>query len=158
MHRWVRWAASFVVTAGLVGLGGATATAATPATSARPMACVTAGKVKITSLAFVPSAVVPGQSSTATLHARNCTAQTLQTTTDWSAQLTGSGGGVPAGCPVIDPVSRPATFPPNGTISIAAAYLVPSGCTATALHLTVKVVGSGGVVLATGSATLTINP
>jgi hypothetical protein len=99
--------------------------------------------------------VAPGGSSTATLKAQNCTGQTISATATWIAQFQGSGGGLPAGCPVIDPIARPATFAPHGTVTQSTGYLVPSGCTATSLHLTVRI-SAGGSVLATGTANLTI--
>jgi hypothetical protein len=150
MRKWVGWTASLLVAAGLVAVGSATASAA----PARPAACT--GTVEITSLAFNPPAVSPGGSSTATLKAQNCTGQTVNASATWTAQFRGAGGGVPAGCPAIDALSRAATFAPHGTVTQSTRYLVPAGCTATSLHLTVRI-SAGGTVLATGTATLTIN-
>lgn len=150
MRKWVGWAASLVVAAGLVAVG----TAASAAT-VRPAACTSTGTVEITSLAFNPPAVSPGGSSTATLKAQNCTGQTINASATWIAQFQGAGGGVPAGCPVIDPIARPLTFAPHGTATQSTGYLVFSGCTATSLHLTVRI-SAGGSVLATGTANLTI--
>jgi hypothetical protein len=116
------------------------------------------GTIQITSLAFAPPTVARGQSSVATLNARNCTTQTKQTTTYWSGRFLGSTAGIPAGCPAIDPLPRPATFAPHGSISLATTYLVFSSCAATSLQLTVQIVGSGGTLLATRSATLVIHP
>lgn len=149
MRRWVGWTASLVLAAGLVAIGGSAASAA----PVRPATC--SGTVEITSLAFSPSAVPPGGSSTATLKAQNCTGQTISASATWIAQFQGAGGGLPAGCPVIDPLARPLTFDPHGTVTQSTGYLVPSACQATSLHLTVRI-SAAGVVLATGSANLTI--
>ncbi len=154
MRRWLGLAASLVVAAGVLLADGAGASAATPAAASGPAGC--SGTVQITSLAFVPSTVAPGQSSTATLSARNCTAQTVQANSYWYGTWTGSTPGIPAGCPVIDPLPRGLTFAPHASVTVATTYLVFPSCTANALQLTVKIVGSGGVTLASRTATLAI--
>lgn len=151
MRRTASWIAALTVTAALTIAGGSSASAA----PAGPAACT--GTVRITSLAFAPSTVPPGQSSTATLHARNCTSQTQQTTTTWFGQFIGSGVGIPTGCAAIDPLPRPATFTPHGTVTLSTTYLVFASCTATSLRLTVQITGSGGVLLATASTSLAIH-
>lgn len=156
MRRWVGWAAALAVAGGLVVAGGASASAATPATAAGPALCT--GTVQINSLTFVPSTVAPGQSSTATLKARNCTAQTLQTTTYWYGRFVGPTPGIPAGCPAVDPLPRPLTFTPHGSASLSTSYLTFASCTATSFQLNVRIVGPGGALLATRDATLTIHP
>lgn len=156
MRRWLGLAASFVVAAGLLVAGGASASAATPSASSGPVPCSTTSTIQITSFAFVPPTVAPGQSSTATLAARNCTAQTVQATSYWYGTWIGSTPGIPAGCPVIDPLPRGLTFPPHGSLTVGTTYLVFPSCTASALQITVKIVGSGGTTLASRTATLTI--
>ena len=152
MRRWIGLAASLVVAAGLVAVGGTSASAATPA--AQPATC--SGTIHITSFAFQPSTVAPGQSSAATLATRNCTAQTVQANSYWFGTWVGSTTGIPAGCPVIDPLPRAVTFAPYARTTLSTSYLVFPSCTATALQVTVRIVGSGGATLASRTATLTI--
>lgn len=152
MRRALSWAAVLVVATALIITGASAASAVT----IRPAACT--GTIRITSPAFSPSAVTPGQSSTATLHARNCTAQTQQTTTTLFGQFIGSGVGIPAGCAAVDPFPRPATFTPYGTVTLSTTYLVFSSCTASSLRITVQITGTGGALLATANASLTITP
>jgi hypothetical protein len=154
MRRWVGWAASLALAAGLVTAGATSASAAVPAASSRPATCT--GTIQITSFVFVPPAVPAGGSSTATLNARNCTGQTQQTGTTWLGRYIGSTTGIPPGCPVIDPLPRPATFPPHGSISLSTTYLTFASCTASALQVTVRITGSAGTLLATATATLII--
>jgi hypothetical protein len=149
MRRWI-------VTAVAVAAGLAGAVAIAPAANAAsfaPSACT--GTVKITSFAFNPATIVAGQSSSAVLSARNCTAQSLQTTTYWYGTWIGSAPGIPAGCPAIDPLPRPLTFAPRASAGLSTSYLVFAGCTATALQVKVQIVGSVGT-LATATATLAI--
>src|SRR5438067_1962920 len=136
----MRWMASIVIAVGLVAAGAVGASAATVSTT-------TGCTVQITSLAFAPATVAPGQSSVATVRARNCTRHSQQTATYWFGRFTGSGPGIPAGCPAIDPLPRAATFAPHGSVTLQTTYPVFRSCTATALELTVRIVGSGGAVL-----------
>lgn len=122
--------------------------------SAPPSACV--GVIQIQQLTFSPAVVAPGGSSTATLVATNCTAQTQDTTATWTGTFTGASTGVPAGCPVIDPLARPADFAPHATITSSLTYTVFSGCTATDLLVTVKITSSTGTLLAVQTADLPI--
>src|SRR5690242_20312596 len=152
MRRWKSLAAIPIVAAGLL-VGPGQAGAAAPV---RPAACSGTTIVQITSLTFAPPAVAPGGSSTATLKAQNCTQQALSTSVTWTAKFASSTGtGLPAGCPVIDPLSRPGNFPAGGTLTQSTGYLVPAACTATALKLTVRIVAAG-TTLATGNASLLI--
>lgn len=142
-----------VVGLGLAGLGTVAAQAAT--VSAQATTCT--GTVHISSLKFAPTSVAAGQSSTATLKARNCTGKAQQTTTYWFGHFsTATGAGVPAGCPVIDPLPRPLALTPHGSGTLATSYRVPPTCTATRLTITVRITSSTGTTLATKDATLTI--
>ena len=137
---------------------GLTVTAVSGTAVASPSACsVSSAVIQITHFAFNPPAVAPGQSSTATLTAVNCTNHTQQTNEILSGQWVGpSAGTPPTGCPIIDPVALPVTFPPNGTISTSTTYTVPASCTATQLIVTVDIDGNNGVLLAHGTAVLQI--
>jgi hypothetical protein len=132
-------------------VGGGTATAATPA----PV-CAVSTVIEITHFAFNPPVIPPGQSSTATLTARNCTDQTQQTSEIWSGRFVNASGTLPPGCPVIDPISIPVNFPPLGTVSSSVGYTVPRSCTATQLIVTVDIDGKNGALLAKGTAVLQI--
>src|SRR5437762_514154 len=115
----MRWIASIVVAVGLVAAGAVSASAATMSTTT-----TTGCTVQITSLAFAPATVAPGHSSVARLQARNCTRHSQQTATYWFGRFTGSGPGIPPGCPAIDPLPRPATFAPHGTVTLQSTYPV----------------------------------
>src|SRR2546430_9295542 len=78
----------------------------------RRIACTT---LAITSLRFRPRAVAPGGSATGRLRARNCTTQAQSATLTWLGRFSDAGGGIPAGSPVIDPLSQPAEFAPRGS-------------------------------------------
>jgi len=121
----------------------------------RPMACTT---VAITSLHFHPRAVAPGGSATVRLRARNCTTQAQSATVTWLGRFSDAGGGIPAGCPVIDPLAQPAQFAPRGRIRVHLGFTVPAACTATSLQETARLSGAGGVVFAEQTATLGISP
>ena len=132
------------------GRRGASASAATPTAAIRPATC--SGTVQITSPAFQPPTVAPGQSSAATLAARNCRAQAVQAT----SYSIGSTTGIPTGCPVIDPLPHAVTFAPYARVTMSTTYLVLQSCTDTALQVTVRIAGSGGITLVSRTATLTI--
>ena len=144
MRRILAVAATFAVAAGVLVLGTITATAAT---------CT--GTVQIDSFAFNPPAVNAGQSSTATVVAENCTGQPIQAFATWSARYTGSGTGIPPGCPVIDPVQLNLALPANGQGTSSLGFSTFAMCSATGLQAMVTI-SSGGVTLATQTATLTI--
>ncbi len=136
----------------LLGLTGAAAAATAPAS-----ADVCTGVVQITDLAFDPPTSAAGHSSTATMTAQNCTTQPVPATTTWLGRFVGAAG-VPAGCPVLDPIGRPTSFPAAGRITQSTTYLVLGSCTASALQLTVRITGAGGAVLAERTATLPLRP
>src|SRR5438309_1811155 len=69
-----------------------------------------------------------------------------------------AGGGIPAGCPVIDPLAQPAEFAPRGSFRAHLGFTVPAACTATSLQETARLSGAGGVVFAEQTATLGISP
>lgn len=147
MRRILAVATTLAVAAGTLVLGITAATAATAAT------CT--GTVQIDSFAFNPPAVSPGQSSTATVVAENCTGQPIQAFATWMGRYTGSGTGIPAGCPVIDPIQLNLALPANGQASSSLTYSTFAMCGATGLQSTVTIT-SGGTTLASQTATLTI--
>lgn len=152
MPRVPRATAAVVLAAALFGsLTATTATAAPAATTT----CT--GVIQITQLAFGSATVTRGQTATAHLVARNCTAQTVGTTLIWSGRFIGSAPGtIPPGCPVIDPIAKQVTFAPHGKDTDSLGYLVFPGCTATALTTTTTFDGSGGTILATATAEVAI--
>ncbi|HEX4722767.1 MAG TPA: hypothetical protein VH333_09650 [Pseudonocardiaceae bacterium] len=152
MPRVSRVTAAAILAAGL--FGSLTATTASAATSPTP-ACT--GVIQITQLAFDSTTVARGQIATAHLVARNCTAQTVTASLIWSGRFIGSTpGGIPPGCPVIDPIGKQVTFAPHGKDTDSLGYLIFPGCTATALTTTTTFDGPGGTVLATATAEVTI--
>ncbi len=111
------------------------------------VACSVEATIEITHLAFKPSPVIAGQSTTAYLVAQNCTNKVENTTTTWLAQWVDTSDVVPTNCPAIDPFSGSAKFKPYGTYKAKATYDVPADCTAAGLQVTVRI-SKGGVVLA----------
>jgi hypothetical protein len=77
-----------------------------------------------------------------------------RTTAVWLGTF-GSGGGIPPGCPAIDPLPEPTAFAPHGQFRSSVSYLVPSGCTSSQLQITVEF-EQGGTVLAERTAELAI--
>lgn len=144
--------------AGVLAITGPVAHAATTSsTQAAASACV--GTIQIKSFGFSPTQVTPGQRSTATVVARNCTAQARQVSILTVARFVGATAGIPAGCPAIDPLP-PArvTIAPRASASSSVTYLVLSGCTATALEATVRITDTAtGTLLATRTARLAIS-
>jgi hypothetical protein len=144
----------------IIAVGGlaATATASESAAAATPAtACAVSTVIEITHFAFNPTSVFPGQSSTATLTARNCTNVSQQTSETWSGRfVSATGTGLPKGCPVIDPIALSVDFAPLGTNSTSVGYLVPQSCTATQLIVTVDIHGTTGILYAQGTAVLNI--
>jgi hypothetical protein len=140
--------------AGIVVAGAATMATAVPA-GAAGQATPCAGTIEITRMAFRPSTVFPGQSSTVHVAAVNCSNQSRQTTLTWFGRYAGTGPGIPPGCPAIDPLPEPANFTPHGSFTAKLTYLVLTGCTATSLQSTVEF-SAGGAILAERSARLTI--
>ena len=109
--------------------------------------CSTTQTIQITGLAFQPSAVHPGQTSTATAKLANCTAQTQQASVQWYGRfVSASGTTFPPGCPALDPVAFSVTLAPFGSASSSLGYLVPASCTANGLVVTVSVIQQGKVV------------
>ncbi len=152
MLRKVLLMTAMVITPAVLVLTGSALAAAS--TSTVPASCT--GVIQITHLAFSPSQVSPGQLSTAGMTARNCTGQTQQTSVIWFARFTGSGSGIPPGCPAIDPLPpQQVTFAPFGRFSTSAGFLVPPSCTATQLQLTFDI-DQNGVVIAQKTADLII--
>lgn len=141
MRRFV-WLVSAVVAMGFAStVASATATAA-PA----PACAVGTQTIQITGLAFHPPAVAPGQTSQAVLSAVNCTGVAQQASAEWLGRFVGSAPGIPAGCPVIDPLVLPLNFPPHGQLTSTVGYLVPGSCSATGLVVTVEILQNGKVV------------
>jgi hypothetical protein len=127
----------------------------TPALAKQSAAPRCSGRAVITSFAWQPSDVAPGDSPTAAVTARNCKHGELNTSIEWIGQYSGTGNGLPDGCPVIDPVVTNLTLPSKGSASDQLVFNILSGCTATGLTETVQL-SANGTVLATANATLTI--
>jgi hypothetical protein len=152
-------AAALLTAAASLAVAAGTASAATAARGgAAPAPCSTASVIAIDGFAFNPATVARGQSSTATLAAHNCTAQTQVVSETWYGKYIGSGTGVPTGCPVIDPFLRSVSFAPFAAVSTSTTYTTFTGCTASALQITVKLASSSGVALGQATAILNIVP
>lgn len=133
-----------------VGEAGASPTSRQSATPPPP--CT--GTIQIVKMAFKPSPVFPAQQTAVHLVARNCTAQSQQTTVTWYGRFETLNHTF-AGCPVIDPLAQGAKFAPFATFDGKVGYLVPGDCTATSLAVTVKI-SQGGSVLAKRTAKVLI--
>jgi hypothetical protein len=121
----------------------------------QPTACTT---LAITALHFHPAVIAPGGSATVRLRARNCTMQAQSATLTWLGRFSDASGGIPAGCPAIDPLAQPAQVGPRRSFRAHLGFTVPADCTATSLQETARLTGAGGVVLTEQTATLTIVP
>ena len=109
---------------------------------------------------FNPVTVNTGQYSTLSLVLQNCTSQAIQGQTSWSFQFTGSGSGIPPGCPVLDPIDKNYTIAAGGTTTLTE-QLGDSiqGCPATGLKANVGVLVNGQSTTgyaATATASLSI--
>lgn len=151
-------AAALLTASASLAVAAGTASAAASGGGASPAPCTTASPIAIDGFAFSPAIVARGQSSTATLAAHNCTALTQVVSETWYGKYIGSGTGIPAGCPVIDPFVRSVTFAPFASVSTGTRYSTFASCTASALQITVKLANSSGVALGQATATLTIVP
>lgn len=135
--------------------GGGSAWAAAPSPAPSVSAC--SGVVEVDGFAFTPAAVLPGGDSAAVLAVTNCTAQAQTVSEQWTGRFSSlTGTGIPAGCPVIDPLPRSQALPAHTEETTATTYTVPAGCTADRLTVTVQL-SQDGTPLATASAVLTIN-
>jgi hypothetical protein len=139
--------AAAAAAAALATPGPASAATPTPGPTPSPAICATTGGIRIGPLAFVPPQVPPGRSAAAELAVANCTAGPRTVTETWyGTWLTAAGTGIPGGCPVIDPLLRQVVLAPHQQQSTATVYLVPAGCTADALRVTVQVARNGTVL------------
>ncbi|HEV2343037.1 MAG TPA: hypothetical protein VGS97_02985 [Actinocrinis sp.] len=133
------------------------ATGPASASAHAALACTTAGPIEINGFAFNPAQVFAGQSSTADLITTNCTNTSVTTSEQWTGQwISLSGTGFPAGCPVIDPFIRSATYAPGQELAENTTYLVPAACQATELAVTVRISVGAGTPGVTATAYLKI--
>ncbi|HEY3477658.1 MAG TPA: hypothetical protein VGL02_02060 [Streptomyces sp.] len=124
--------------------------------SATPAPSTCSGVVRINSLTFSPAEVAPGGTSAATLKATNCTGVTQSVTETWTARWgSDASGGIPQGCPVLDPLLRGVSFAPYAHNATSTGYLVFAGCTADRLTVTVTL-RQGTTLLGQRSADLLI--
>src|SRR4249920_3866743 len=91
--------------------------------------------IVISRLAFGPGTILPSQKSTARLAGRNCTKHPRPVTITWTGHFEGV---TTTGCPIIDPLVQKITVPKASALLAHVAYLVPKGCTATALVVNAK--------------------
>lgn len=129
------------------------------ANAATTTVCASSSSViAIEHFAFNPPSVPVGQLSTLNLVAQNCTNQTLRGDTIWYGRFTWPGGGLPPGCPVIDPIALPYSMAPFGLYTANQEYEDPiASCEATGLQATVEFTAEGySGVVAQATATLNI--
>ena len=135
--------------------GPAAAAADRPDAHAAPLVCTTATPIELNGFAFAPPEVTPGNTATADLITTNCSAGTLATEEEWTARwlpLTG----LPSGCPVIDPLVRGVSYAPGQELAVNTGYLVPAGCQAAGLAVTVQISLSTGANVLTATTDLKI--
>jgi Cellulose binding domain len=135
-----------------VAVGALVVGATVAASTATAATCTSTATVQITSIAFDPPSVVPGQSSTVSAVVQNCTSQDLTASVQWYAIFQGSTGSIPPGCVVYDPFIRQLTLPANGQATSSVTYSTFASCTATGLQATASVTAGGTTV--SRSATL----
>lgn len=131
---------------------------AAAAPAAAPAACATSFPIVLDGFAFSPGTVAPGGSATADLITTNCAAVGFDTTEMWTGQWLplSSSGGVPTGCPIIDPLVRAVDYGAGEEVAENTTYTVPTGCRAAHLQVTVRVYGSNGALGLTATAVLDI--
>ncbi|MFJ8580918.1 cellulose binding domain-containing protein [Micromonospora sp. NPDC093277] len=130
--------------------------ATAPAHAADP-ACT--GTIRIASMTWSPPQITPGQGSTLTLVAQNCT-DTLQQVSlfSYGRFLGADPGSIPPGCPVLDPLPpRQITIAAGATYAATSGYSTFATCTATRLQVTARF-STGDTTVASGSADLAITP
>lgn len=155
MRRFFR-SVSVVVACLASSLAVGAAASAAQASAAPAVGCATSSQtIQIVALQFQPPAVAPGATSQATASLLNCTAQQQKASTEWLGRWVSASGSFPPGCPVIDPLIIGVTLAPHATGSASVGYLVPAGCTAAALMVTVEVL-QNGVIVSQASAQLRI--
>jgi Cellulose binding domain len=146
---------SAAVTVAAIAGGTAGLPGAAQAATAAP-ACT--GTVAISQFAFSPPSVPAGQTATLSLVLQNCTSQAIQGQTTWFGHFTWPGGGIPPGCPVIDPIAFPYSIAPGASYSTSEQEGdTLQGCQATGLQSTVNVtVNNVTGTAATATASLII--
>lgn len=137
--------ASTVLTCAAAVSAVATAPAAQASTATSSL-CSTSQTLTISSLAFQPPAIFPGQNSVLTATIVNCSALPQQASVEWLGHYVGSTTGQPLGCPVIDPLLESLSMSPGSVAMSSVDYLVPGGCTASELVVTVEILQQGQVV------------
>jgi hypothetical protein len=125
--------------AGMVLAALAMVAAPAEALAAGPVPPTCTQIVRIAGLAFTPPSVAPGGASAANLTLQNCTPSPEAVTATWLGRFVGPSGGIPTGCPVLDPLLQKAALGPYGDFHSAVTYTVPASCTATQLQVTVRV-------------------
>jgi len=136
-----------------VAVGALVVGATVAASTATAATCTGTATVQITSMSFNPPSVAPGQSSTVTLVAQNCTSQDIAASVQFYARFVGSDGNIPPGCVVYDPFIRQLTLPAGGQGTTGVTYSTFASCTATAFQATASI-SAGGATVASQSATL----
>lgn len=158
LRRTIGTAAALLTASASLALATGTASAAASAGTGAAV-CSTSSVVVIDGFAFSPATVARGQSSAATLAAHNCTGTSQTVSETWYGKfVSGTGTGIPAGCPVLDPFLRSVTFGPHAAVTTSTVYSTFAGCTATGLQITVKLASSTGAALGQATATLNIVP
>jgi hypothetical protein len=116
--------------------------------------------IAITQFSFSPATVQGTQTSTLTLVVQNCGSQALQGETVVAPKFTGTGSGLPPGCPVLDPLAFPFSLAPGGTSTSTLGLGNPiASCQATGATATANVSVNGVTgVAATATANLVIIP
>jgi len=118
--------------------------------------CAGTAAVEISSMAFSPTTVTAGQSSTVTAVVRNCTNQAQSISSYWYGRYTSPPAtDIAPGCPAIDPLVTPLNLPAGGQVTVTKVWSTFASCTATKLTITYHVSSPDGVD-AQRSADLTI--
>ncbi len=139
-----------LLTAVMMAVAPLAETLAPGAASAASAAPACPGVITITQSAFIPPSVLPGQRSTLTVVAQNCTGQTMQGGVWWFGHYVGPDGSIAQGCPVLDPLAQGYTIAPQGSFTLRAQEVANAwpSCHASGLQMTVDFSANGVTGLA----------
>jgi len=141
-----------------VNVNGVVGTVTTVSATLQFLVCTDG--IAISQFSFSPPAVQGTQTSTLTLVVQNCGSTAVQGESIVVPKFTGTGSGLPPGCPVLDPLAFPFSLAPGGSATSTQGMGNPiASCQATGMAATANVSLNGVTgTVATATANLVIVP